>query len=40
MFFNSTARDYDVVILGSSRANNHFVTNYSKTRFRKHSITA
>jgi hypothetical protein len=24
--FNSTARDYDVVILGSSRANNHFVT--------------
>ena len=24
--FNSTAIDYDVVILGSSRANNHFVT--------------
>ncbi|WP_426092189.1 hypothetical protein [Flavobacterium sp. DSR3-2] len=23
--YNSTARDYDVVILGSSRANNHFV---------------
>jgi hypothetical protein len=26
MFFNSTARKYDVVILGSSRANNHFVS--------------
>lgn len=24
--FNSTARKYDVVVLGSSRANNHFVT--------------
>ncbi|MDG2433550.1 hypothetical protein [Flavobacterium sp.] len=24
--FNSTARTYDVVVLGSSRANNHFVT--------------
>lgn len=24
--FNSTAGDYDVVVLGSSRANNHFVT--------------
>jgi hypothetical protein len=24
--FNSTARKYDVVILGSSRANNHFVS--------------
>jgi hypothetical protein len=38
--FNSTARDYDVVILGSSRANNHFVSDYSKKRFKKHSITA
>jgi hypothetical protein len=26
MFFNSTARKYDVVVLGSSRANNHFVS--------------
>jgi hypothetical protein len=32
MFFNSTARKYDVVILGSSRANNHFVSNYSKNK--------
>ena len=24
--YNSKAREYDVVVLGSSRANNHFVT--------------
>ena len=28
--FNSTAGDYDVIILGSSRANNHFVTELFK----------
>jgi hypothetical protein len=30
--FNSTAWKYDVVILGSSRANNHFVSIYSKNK--------
>lgn len=30
--FNSTSRDYDAVILGSSRANNHFVTELFEKR--------
>ncbi|RKR10953.1 hypothetical protein C8C83_2647 [Flavobacterium sp. 90] len=30
--FNSTPKDYDVVILGSSRANNHFVTQMFEDR--------
>ena len=28
--YNSNAREYDVVVLGSSRANNHFVTKINK----------